>query len=282
MQSFASKIFFHWETGEITNKFFPFVWETRMIQTRKCLLVDVFLSRRLSKSLAFCEFASVNFEPCFNDAKQPPKVNFARIQFSSVYCFAIKIFKSRSSKCLKANGEEVQGNPPSLQGMGSFSIWCITNPTPTRRVSPPWDVYMAKFHFTNHIIVIKLKWEIIWTGGLPHQSGLPHLPGVPDLHLNRCKPVAGVAHFSHLCLELFFVKIFFQYLVLRARDLASLMTSKLIKKSFEFNRSICQQYDYIVNRITSSAKTTEELVDLEKYIDNLRSGPLVHLRVCQL
>ena len=89
-----------------------------------------------------------------------------------------------------------------------------------------------------------------------------------------------MAHFSHLCLELFFVKIFFQYLVLRARDLASLMTSKLIKKSFEFNRSICQQYDYIVNRITSSAKTTEELVDLEKYIDNLRSGPLVHLRVC--
>ncbi|CAH3192981.1 unnamed protein product, partial [Porites evermanni] len=69
-----------------------------------------------------------------------------------------------------------------------------------------------------------------------------------------------------------------EYLVLRARDLASLMTSRLIKKSFEFNRSICQQYDYIVNRITSSAKTTEELVDLEKYIDNLRSGPLVHLR----
>ena len=81
LQSFASKIFFHWQTGEITNKFFPFVWETRMIQTRKRLLVvDVSLSRRLSKSLAFCEFASVNF----NDAKQPPKVNFARIQFSSI------------------------------------------------------------------------------------------------------------------------------------------------------------------------------------------------------
>ena len=80
-----------------------------MIQTRKRLLVvDVFLSRRLSKSLAFCEFASVNF----NDAKQPPKVNFARIQFSSVYCFAIKIYKSRSSKCFKANGEKVQGIPP--------------------------------------------------------------------------------------------------------------------------------------------------------------------------
>ena len=28
------------------------------------LLVDIFLTRRLSKLLAFCEFASVNFEPC--------------------------------------------------------------------------------------------------------------------------------------------------------------------------------------------------------------------------
>ena len=35
-----------------------------MILTRKRLQVDIFLTRRLSKSLAFCEFASVNFEPC--------------------------------------------------------------------------------------------------------------------------------------------------------------------------------------------------------------------------
>ena len=55
-----------------------------MTQTRKRLLVvAVSLSRRLSKSLAFCEFASVNK----NDAKQPPKVNFARIQFSSLKKF---------------------------------------------------------------------------------------------------------------------------------------------------------------------------------------------------
>lgn len=65
----------------------------------------------------------------------------------------------------------------------------------------------------------------------------------------------------------------------RADDLVSMMTSKLTRKSFDFNRSICHQYDYIVNRITSSSKTTDELVDLEKYIDNLRSGPLVHLKV---
>ena len=71
----------------------------------------------------------------------------------------------------------------------------------------------------------------------------------------------------------------FQFLVLRGDDLVSLMTSKLTRKSFDFNRSICHQYDYIVNRITSSSKTTDDLVDLEKYIDNLRSGPLVHLKV---
>ena len=33
-----------------------------MILTRR-LLVDIFLTRSLSKSIAFCEFASVNFEP---------------------------------------------------------------------------------------------------------------------------------------------------------------------------------------------------------------------------
>ena len=73
----------------------------------------------------------------------------------------------------------------------------IANPTPARRVTPPWNVYMAKLdpglegypswqtrlpplagHPTYHVNVIKLKWEIIWTGGLPHLSWLPHLPGM--------------------------------------------------------------------------------------------------------
>ena len=42
-------------------------------------------------------------------------------------------------------------------------------------------------HPTYHVNVIELKWEIIWTNGLPHLSGLPHLPGVPHLHVNRPK-----------------------------------------------------------------------------------------------
>ena len=32
---------------------------------------------------------------------------------------------------------------------------------------------------------VTLKWEIVWTGGLPHLRGLPYLPGVPHLHVNR-------------------------------------------------------------------------------------------------
>ena len=27
-------------------------------------------------------------------------------------------------------------------------------------------------------------WEIIWTGGWPHQSGFPHLSGLPHLHVD--------------------------------------------------------------------------------------------------
>ena len=41
-----------------------------MILTRKRLQVDIFLTRRLSKSLAFCNFASVNFEPWSLDREQ--------------------------------------------------------------------------------------------------------------------------------------------------------------------------------------------------------------------
>ena len=36
-----------------------------MILTRKRLLLDIFLTPSLSKSLAFCKFVSVNFEPWY-------------------------------------------------------------------------------------------------------------------------------------------------------------------------------------------------------------------------
>ena len=49
-----------------------------MILTRKCLQVDIFLTRRLSKSLAFCEFASVNFKTC-NSSRLEVLANFGQI-----------------------------------------------------------------------------------------------------------------------------------------------------------------------------------------------------------
>ena len=35
-------------------------------------------------------------------------------QFSSVYCFAIKVYKTRSFKHLKANGKEAREKPPGF------------------------------------------------------------------------------------------------------------------------------------------------------------------------
>ena len=47
------------------------------------------------------------------------------------------------------------------------------------------DPRYVRWNMAVYVNVIKLKWEIIWTNGLPHLSGLPHLPGVPHLHVNR-------------------------------------------------------------------------------------------------
>ena len=43
---------------------------------------------------------------------------------------------------------------------------------------------------TYHVKVVKLEWEIIWTGGWPYLSRLPHLTGAPHLLINR--PWGGV------------------------------------------------------------------------------------------
>ena len=48
-----------------------------MILTRKRLHVDIFLTRRLSKFLAFCKFVTIILEPCISQLK--PYVRF--------YCF---------------------------------------------------------------------------------------------------------------------------------------------------------------------------------------------------
>ena len=67
-----------------------------MILTRKCLLVDIFLTRISSKSLEFCEFACVNFDPWFH--------TFLSLIFFSVNKKAINnIGKTRLYLLAKAN-----------------------------------------------------------------------------------------------------------------------------------------------------------------------------------
>ena len=53
-------------------------------------------------------------------------------------------------------------------------IWCITNPTPARRVTPPWtcwNVYMAKFDPGRESYPV-------WQTGLPALAGHPTHRGV--------------------------------------------------------------------------------------------------------
>ena len=75
---------------------------------------------------------------------------------------------------------------------------------PARRVTPPWNVYMAKFdpgwegypvwqtrlpalagHPTYHVNVIKLKWDIIWTGGLLPPKQVTSPTWGPLTHVNE-------------------------------------------------------------------------------------------------
>ena len=58
--------------------------------------------------------------------------------------------------------------------MNFARIWCIPNPTPARRVTPPWNVYMAKF-------------DPVWEGNPVCQTGLPALMGHPTYHGDQIK-----------------------------------------------------------------------------------------------
>ena len=51
----------------------------------------------------------------------------------------------------------------------------IARPTPARRVTPPWNVYMAA------------KLDAGWEGCLVWQTGLPALAGHPTYHVNVIK-----------------------------------------------------------------------------------------------
>ena len=57
------------------------------------------------------------------------------------------------------------------------------------------------------------------------------------------------------------------------------MISNIARISRKFNKGICVQYDGIVKKITMQSETTEELVKQTKYVEDLRVGELVELRV---
>ena len=57
------------------------------------------------------------------------------------------------------------------------------------------------------------------------------------------------------------------------------MVHNIVNHSRKFNRAICTQYDNIVRKITAQSEKTEELVKQIEYVENLRVGELLELRV---
>ena len=94
-----------------------------------------------------------------NDAKPPPKWILREFDVSRI--------------------RPRQGGLPHLE---TFTWQTLT---PSERVTRSGRPGYPPRRITPPIMVIKLKWEVIWIGELPHLSGLPHLPGVPHLHVNR-------------------------------------------------------------------------------------------------
>ncbi|XP_033114673.1 dynein heavy chain 3, axonemal-like isoform X5 [Anneissia japonica] len=68
------------------------------------------------------------------------------------------------------------------------------------------------------------------------------------------------------------------WLIARARHLAAIMIDRITITSRKFNRSICQEYDGIVRKITAQSESTHQLVSLQEYVDRLRTGQLLQLR----
>ena len=73
--------------------------------------------------------------------------------------------------------------------------------------------------------------------------------------------------------------LIFKWLVNRARSLAQVLITNVVNLSRKFNQGIRSQYDTIVRKITHQAESTEELVKLQDYTENLRVGELLDLRV---
>ena len=96
---------------------------------------------------------------------------------------------------------------PRLGGLPHLETFTYQNLTPVERVTRsgrpgylPWRVN------TYYVNVIKLKWEIIWSGGLPHLSGYyTYLGSPPPCQQAQIKAWTVINHDYHnyiSCLEL--------------------------------------------------------------------------------
>lgn len=65
----------------------------------------------------------------------------------------------------------------------------------------------------------------------------------------------------------------------RSRHLVKRMVDTIVATSEKFNRNICKQYDGIVKNITKQSEKTDELVAQMKYVESLRAGELLQLKV---
>ena len=74
---------------------------------------------------------------------------------------------------------------PRLGGLPHLEMFTWQNVTLAVRVSRSGRPGYPLWRSPHHVNAIKIKWEVIWTGGLPQLIRLPHLPGVPHLHVNR-------------------------------------------------------------------------------------------------
>ncbi|XP_065937642.1 dynein axonemal heavy chain 3 isoform X7 [Magallana gigas] len=69
-----------------------------------------------------------------------------------------------------------------------------------------------------------------------------------------------------------------QWLIKRARYLIGIMVTNICNMSRDFNKGICRQYDTIVKRVAQQAENTEELVQMQNYVENLKVGELLQLK----
>ncbi|XP_053321162.1 dynein axonemal heavy chain 3-like [Spea bombifrons] len=69
-----------------------------------------------------------------------------------------------------------------------------------------------------------------------------------------------------------------QRMIDHTRQLTNIIINKVAATSEKFNRKICQQYDGIVTRISTIAASTSALVELQDYIDKLRSVELLEIK----